>query len=133
MGRTSDGKAPRFHYAFVIVFCCIVIVNIPMGLFYGCSGLFFTPVAAYLGVPTASFTLYFSISNLAILLGLPAVARIVDRFDIRAVAAGSSALLAAVNRRCLRSWRASRRPSRFPEAMPGCGGTDCSDCCRRRA
>lgn len=83
------------HYAYIIVLCCIIITNIPLGLLYGCSGLFFTPVADYLGVPTASFTAYFSISNLAILMALPIMGRFVDRFDIRFVIVISSAALAA--------------------------------------
>lgn len=93
--RDRSDQSPGLHYAYLIVICCIVITNIPLGLLYGCSGLFFTPVADYLGVPTASFTLYFSISNLSILVALPLIGKIVNRFDIRFVTALSSAVLAA--------------------------------------
>lgn len=95
MARDRSARNPGLHYAYIIVLCCIVITNIPLGLLYGCSGLFFTPVADYLGVPTASFTAYFSISNLSMLVALPLFGRIVSRFDIRLVTVLSSAVLAA--------------------------------------
>lgn len=72
-----------FHYAFFIVAACIVITFVPCAMVLSCAGIFFTPVSSYLGVPTGTFSLYFSIVNLTLTLALPFGGRLIGLIDAR--------------------------------------------------
>lgn len=77
-------QAPaRFHYAFAIVASCIVLTCLPCALVLSCAGIFFNPVSAYFGVPKASFTLYFSIVQLAMMASLPVWGKLMSSHDLR--------------------------------------------------
>lgn len=75
----------RFHYAYLIVASCIVITFVPCAMVLSCAGIFFTPVSSYLGVPTGTFSLYFSIVNLALTLILPVGGTLLARLGARAL------------------------------------------------
>ncbi|MEE0028398.1 MAG: MFS transporter, partial [Atopobiaceae bacterium] len=62
---------PSFHYAFLIIASCIVIMCLPCALVLSCAGIFFTPVSEFFGVSRAQFTLYFSILNIFMMISLP--------------------------------------------------------------
>lgn len=79
----GDKSCGHVHYAFAILASCIVITSVAFGFVYGCSGIFYAPVSAYFGVPTASFALYFSIFNLAITVSLPTMGRLMVSMDQR--------------------------------------------------
>ncbi|ADK68128.1 major facilitator superfamily MFS_1 [Olsenella uli DSM 7084] len=72
-----------FHYAFAIVASCVAITCLPCALVLSCAGIFFTPVSAFFGVPKATFTLYFSIVNLAMMVTLPVWGKLLSRLDLR--------------------------------------------------
>ena len=72
-----------FHYAFLIVAAGIAITCIPCALVLSCAGIYFTPVSNYFGVPKASFTLYFSILNLAMMIMLPIGGKLMSKMDAR--------------------------------------------------
>ena len=48
----------KFHYGYVIVFCCCLIMGINIGLVMSSAGIFYTPVSADLGVSKGDFGLY---------------------------------------------------------------------------
>ena len=82
----------RFHYAYAIIASCIVITCLPCALVLSCAGIFFTPVSEFFGVPKASFTLYFSILNIMMMLTLPLAGDHLSRLDARKVLSGATIL-----------------------------------------
>lgn len=80
----NDSKAGGFHYAYAIVAACIAMTCLPCALVLSCAGIFFTPVSAFFGVPKATFTLYFSIVNLAMMVTLPVWGKVLSKTDLRA-------------------------------------------------
>lgn len=72
-----------FHYAYLIVAACIVITFVPCAMVLSCAGIFFTPVSSYFGVPTGTFSLYFSIVNLALTIALPFGGKLLERLGAR--------------------------------------------------
>ena len=86
----STEKKSGFHYAYAIVASCIVITCLPCALVLSCAGIFFTPVSEFFGVPRASFTLYFSILNIMMMLTLPLAGNHLSRLDARKVLSGAT-------------------------------------------
>ena len=82
--QTKTQKAGGFHYAYAIVAACIAMTCLPCALVLSCAGIFFTPVSTFFGVPKATFTLYFSIVNLAMMVTLPIWGKIMSKTDLRA-------------------------------------------------
>lgn len=83
------GKQRRPHYAYAIVASCIAITCLPCAIVLSCAGIFFTPVSTFFDVPTVSFTLYFSILNLSMMLTLPVWGRILSGSNIRLALSGA--------------------------------------------
>lgn len=88
----SDSQRGGFHYAYLIVLSCIVMTCLPCSLVLSCAGIFFTPVSEFFGVPKASFTLYFSVLNLAMMATLPVAGKLLAAKDARAVLSAATAL-----------------------------------------
>ena len=82
----------KFHYAYLIIASCIVIMCLPCALVLSCAGIFFTPVSEYFGVSRAQFTLYFSILNIFMMISLPVAGNHLSRMDARKVLSGGSIL-----------------------------------------
>lgn len=80
---TQVAKKHGFHYAYAIVASCIAMTCLPCALVLSCAGIFFTPVSAFFGVPKATFTLYFSIVNLAMMVTLPVWGKLLSKLDMR--------------------------------------------------
>ncbi len=80
---TQVAKKRGFHYAYAIVASCIAMTCLPCALVLSCAGIFFTPVSAFFGVPKATFTLYFSIVNLAMMATLPVWGKLLSKLDMR--------------------------------------------------
>lgn len=78
-------KKGGFHYAFLIVASGIAITCVPCALVLSCAGIYFTPVSEYLGVSKATFTMYFSLLNLAMMFMLFFGGKLLTRFDCRIV------------------------------------------------
>lgn len=91
-GAQAPALRGGFHYAYLIVAAGIVIAGIPCALVLSCAGIFFTPVSEYFGVARASFTMYFSILNLAMMFMLPVAGKLISRFDTRTVLSAAIAL-----------------------------------------
>ena len=81
----QGNKQGGFHYAYLIVASCIAICCLPCALVLSCAGIFFTPVAEFFDVPRATFTLYFSILNIAMMLTLPVAGKLMSKMDLRVV------------------------------------------------
>lgn len=92
--RAPAGGRGGFHYAYAIVASCIAITFLPCALVLSCAGIFFTPVSQYFGVPTAEFTMYFSVLNVAQMVTLPVAGRLLSRLDARVVLSAAVALCA---------------------------------------
>ena len=82
----------KFHYAYLIIASCIVIMCLPCALVLSCAGIFFTPVSEYFGASRAQFTLYFSILNIFMMISLPVAGNHLSRMDARKVLSGGSIL-----------------------------------------
>ncbi len=88
----TAGRKGGFHYAYAIVASCIAITCLPCALVLSCAGIFFTPVSEFFGVPRASFTLYFSILNVMMMLTLPMAGSHLSKLDTRKVLSGATTL-----------------------------------------
>lgn len=84
MAGSATGRS-GFHYAYLIVLSGIVITCVPCALVLSCAGIFFTPVSAFFGVSKATYSLYFSILNVAMMVALPVAGRLMERLDMRLV------------------------------------------------
>ena len=89
MGEKNTGTACASGrtntYAYAIVAACIAMTCLPCALVLSCAGIFFTPVSDFFGVPKATFTLYFSILNLAMMVTLPVAGKLMGKCDLRAL------------------------------------------------
>ena len=73
----------KFHYGYVIVFCCCLIMGIDVGLAMSCAGIFYQPVSQELGIPVGEFGLYMSFSYLASTLMLPLAGKLMEKKSAR--------------------------------------------------
>lgn len=87
-------KHRRLHYAWIILLGVILVRGFAGGGINTTSGLFLAPVAADIGVGIGTLSIYFSIISIATVLFLPTAGRIINRFDIRAVAVAGAVLQA---------------------------------------
>ena len=89
---TKTQSTGGFHYAYAIVAACIAMTCLPCALVLSCAGIFFTPVSTFFGVPKATFTLYFSIVNLAMMATLPVWGKALSKTDLRVSLSVAAAL-----------------------------------------
>lgn len=92
MASSNTATRGGFRYAYLIVLSCIVMTCLPCALVLSCAGIFFTPVSEFFGVPKASFTLYFSVLNLAMMATLPVAGKLLAARDARVVLSVATAL-----------------------------------------
>ena len=85
MASQAVQKKGGFHYAFLMVAAGLIITAVPCAMVLSCAGIYFTPVSQYFGVAKADFTLYFSILNVAMMIGLPIGGKLMSKFDLRIV------------------------------------------------
>ena len=83
----------RFHYGYVIVLCCCLIMGVNVGLVMSCAGIFYQPVSDDLGVSVGEFGVYMSFNYLASTLMLSEAGRMLERFRARWLLTASSAVL----------------------------------------
>ena len=86
-------KIKNFHYGYVIVFCCCLIMGVNIGLVMSCAGIFYKPVSEELGVSVGKFGLYMSFNYLASTLILPVAGKLMVRFSARLLLTLSSGVL----------------------------------------
>ena len=93
ISQIRETKLKKFHYGYVIVFCCCLIMGIDVGLSMSCAGIFYQPVSSELGVPVGEFGLYMSFSYIASTLMLPFAGKLMEKWSARYLLALNSALL----------------------------------------
>ena len=92
----ADAHAPKqggFHYAYLIAIACMVMASVSLGFMYACTGIFYTPVSTYFGVPTAQLVLYMSVFNVAITVSLPFIGKLMGKMDQRVLLSICAVLL----------------------------------------
>jgi MFS family permease len=86
----------KFHYGYVIVFCCCLIMGINIGLVMSCAGIFYKPVSSELGVAVGDFGLYMTFIYLFSTLMLIKAGKLMDKYSARWLLTSSSAVLGIV-------------------------------------
>ncbi|VTR29381.1 MFS transporter [Sphingobacterium thalpophilum] len=89
-------NSSKFHYGYVIVFCCCLIMGINIGLVMSCAGIFYKPVSTELGVSVGDFGLYMTFVYLFSTLMLSVAGKLMDRYSARWLLTLSSAVLGLV-------------------------------------
>ena len=84
---------PRFHYGYVIVFCCCLIMGVIIGLVMSCAGIFYTPVSSDLGVSRGDFGLYMTFVYACSFLMLSVAGKMMDKYSARWLLTASSAVV----------------------------------------
>lgn len=88
--QKSTGK---FHYGYVIVACCFLIMFIGVGLVMSSAGIFYKPVSEDLGITVGSFGWYMSLNFLFSTLTLSFAGKLMEKYSARLILSVSSAVL----------------------------------------
>jgi len=86
----------KFHYGYVIVACCCLIMGIDIGLVMSCAGVFYKPVSSDLGVSVGDFGLYMTFIYALSFLMLSLAGRMMEKFSARWLLTVSSGILGIV-------------------------------------
>ncbi|MCF0075355.1 MFS transporter [Dyadobacter sp. CY261] len=86
----------KFHYSYVIVICCCLIMGVDIGLVMSCAGIFYKPVSSDLGVSVGDFGLYMTFIYALSFLMLSLAGRMMDKFSARWLLTISSGILGLV-------------------------------------
>lgn len=86
----------RFHYGYVIVFCCCLIMGVIIGLVMSCAGIFYGPVSTELGVSVGDFGLYMTFVYALSFLTLSVAGKLLDAYSARWLLSLSAAAVGAV-------------------------------------
>ena len=83
----------NFHYGYIIVLCCCLIMGIDVGLVMSCAGIFYQSVSQELNVPVGEFGIYMSFNFLASSLMLSVAGKMIEKWNARYLLAANSAIL----------------------------------------
>lgn len=86
----------KFHYGYVIVFCCCLIMGVIIGLVMSSAGIFYTPVSTDLGVSKGDFGLYMTFVYAFSFLMLSVAGKLMDKYSARWLLAISSAVVGVI-------------------------------------
>jgi len=86
----------KFHYGYVIVFCCCLIMGVIIGLVMSCAGIFYSPVSTELGVSKGDFGLYMTFVYACSFLMLSVAGKLMDKYSARWLLAISSGVVGIV-------------------------------------
>ncbi len=86
----------RFHYGYVIAFCCCLIMGVIIGLVMSCAGIFYGPVSTELGISVGSFGLYMTFVYAFSFLMLSVAGKLMDRYSARWLLTISAAVVGAL-------------------------------------
>jgi sugar phosphate permease len=84
---------PKFHYGYIIVFCCCLIMGINIGLVMSCAGIFYKPVSSALGISLGDFGLYMTFIYVFSFLMLSIAGKLMDKYSARWLLTGSSGIV----------------------------------------
>lgn len=82
----------KIHYAFVIVFCCCLMMGINVGLTFSCAGIFYKPLTNDLGMAVGEFGLYMTFMYVASALMLPFAGKLLQQYSARKMFTAASVL-----------------------------------------
>lgn len=88
-------KTIGFHYGYVIVACCFLIMFVIVGLVMSCAGIFYKPVSEELGVDVGKFGLYMSLNFLFSTLTLSFAGKLLEKYSARIILTLCSGVIAA--------------------------------------
>lgn len=88
-------KTIGFHYGYVIVACCFLIMFVIVGLVMSCAGIFYKPVSEELGIDVGKFGLYMSLNFLFSTLTLSFAGKLLEKYSARIILTLCSAMIAA--------------------------------------
>lgn len=88
-------KTGRFHYGYVIVGCCFLIMFVIVGLVMSCAGIFYKPVSEELGIDIGKFGLYMSLNFLFSTLTLSFAGKLMEKYSARMILTLCSGVVAA--------------------------------------
>jgi MFS family permease len=86
----------NFHYGYVIVFCCCLIMGVDVGLVMSCAAIFYKPVSSELGISVGDFGLYMTFIYLFSTLMLTKTGKLMDKYSARWLLTISSGVLGIV-------------------------------------
>lgn len=92
MLKNKESKLP-FHYGYIIVFCCCLLMGIDVGISMSCAGIFYQPVSDSLGVPVGKFGLYMSFNFFASSVCLSFAGKLMEKYSARMLLTLNSAVL----------------------------------------
>ena len=87
-------KRKKMHYAWIILLGVILIRGFAGGGINSVSGLFLYPVSQDIGVGIGTLSIYLSITSIVMVLWLPLAGSLLNRYDVRLVAAAGAVLQA---------------------------------------
>lgn len=88
-----EKKITSFHYGYIIVLCCCLIMGINVGMVMSSAGIFYKPVSESLKISVGQFGLYMSFNYLSSTLMLSMAGKMIDKFSARLLLTLSSSLL----------------------------------------
>lgn len=83
-----------FHYGYVIVACCFLIMFVIVGLVMSCAGIFYKPISNELGVSVGKFGFYMSLNFLCSTLTLSFAGKLMERYSTRKILTICAAVIA---------------------------------------
>ncbi len=75
----------RFHYGYLILFCCCMYMFVGMGVLHHALGQFLNPVTTDMGFSVGQFTFYLTFLGYTQVIVLLFARKLVERFDLRPV------------------------------------------------
>lgn len=84
-----------FHYGYIIVGCCFLIMFVIVGLVMSCAGIFYKPISEELGVDVGKFGLYMSLNFLFSTLTLSFAGKLLEKYSAHIILTLCSAMIAA--------------------------------------
>ena len=84
-----------FHYGYIIVGCCFLIMFVIVGLVMNCAGIFYKPISEELGVDVGKFGLYMSLNFLFSTLTLSFAGKLLEKYSAHIILTLCSAMIAA--------------------------------------
>ncbi|TAH46663.1 MAG: MFS transporter [Dokdonella sp.] len=91
--RTPIMDTRGFHYGYVIVFCCCLIMGVIIGLVMSCAGIFYGPVSTELGVSVGDFGLYMTFVYALSFMTLSVAGKLLDQYSARWLLTASAAVV----------------------------------------
>ena len=82
------------HYAWLVLVGVILIRGFAGGGLNMTSSLFLAPAAAEIGTGIGSLSVYLSITSVVMVIWLPAAGKLINKYDVRKMAAAGAALQA---------------------------------------